>query len=63
MATAMGVWNVATTIPQVIAPLVTAPLVLRLNAVHAGAGPRGAVVLSLVEFVAGAIFVWRLPRA
>jgi len=63
MATAMGVWNVATTIPQVIAPLVTAPLVLRLDAAHAGAGPRGAIVLSLAEFVAGAIFVWRLPRA
>jgi len=63
MATAMGVWNVATTLPQVIAPLLTAPLVLRLNAVHAGAGPRGAIALSLLEFAAGAIVVWRLPRA
>jgi MFS family permease len=62
MATAMGVWNVATTIPQVIAPLVTAPLVLRFNAVHPGDGPRAAIVLALVEFAAGAAFVWRLPR-
>jgi MFS family permease len=63
MATAMGVWNVATTLPQVIAPLVTAPLVLRLDAAHAGAGARGAIVLALLEFAAGGAVVWRLPRA
>jgi MFS family permease len=63
MATTMGIWNVATTIPQVIAPLATAPLVVRLNALHPGAGPRGAIALAFVEFVAGAIAVWRLPRA
>lgn len=62
MATAMGIWNVATTVPQVIAPLATAPLVTRLSAAHAGAGPRGAIVLALCEFAAGAAFVWRLPR-
>jgi len=33
-----------------------------LDATHAGAGPRGAVVLALVEFVLGGIAVWRLPR-
>jgi hypothetical protein len=62
MATAMGIWNVATTLPQVIAPLATAPLVERANARAAGLGPRLAIVLALVEFVAGALFVWRLPR-
>jgi len=62
MATAMGVWNIATTVPQVIAPLATAPLVAWLEAAHAGAGPRGAIVLALCEFAAGAAFIWRLPR-
>jgi MFS family permease len=62
MATAMGVWNVATALPQVAAPLLAAPLVARISAAHAGAGPRGAVVLALVEFAAGAAAVWRLPR-
>ena len=62
MATAMGVWNVATAFPQVAAPLLAGPLVGALDATHAGAGPRGAVVLALVEFVFGGIAVWRLPR-
>jgi MFS family permease len=63
MATTMGIWNVATTIPQVIAPLATAPLVTRLNAVQPGLGPRAALALAFLEFVAGAAAVWRLPRA
>jgi MFS family permease len=63
MATAMGVWNVATTLPQVIAPVLAAPLVLRANALHAGAGPRAAIALALLEFTLGGALVWRLPRA
>jgi MFS family permease len=63
MATAMGVWNIATTVPQVIAPALAAPLVLRVNALHAGAGPRAAMALALLEFALGAALVWRLPRA
>jgi MFS family permease len=63
LATAMGIWNVATTIPQVIAPVLAAPLVLRVNALHGGAGPRAAIVLALGEFALGAALVWRLPRA
>jgi MFS family permease len=63
MATAMGIWNAATALPQVVAPLVTAPLVTRLDASHTGAGPRGAIVLALLEFAAGAAAIWRLPRA
>jgi len=63
MALAMGIWNVATTVPQVIAPLLAAPLVVRVNALQPGAGPRAAIVLALVEFAAGAALVWRLPRA
>jgi MFS family permease len=63
MATAMGIWNVATAVPQIVAPLVTAPLVERVNATSAGLGPRLAIVLALVEFVAGGTLIWRLPRA
>jgi MFS family permease len=63
MATSMGIWNVATALPQVIAPLATAPLVSRLNAAHAGSGPRAAIALALVEFAIGGAAIWRLPRA
>jgi len=62
MAAAMGVWNVATALPQVIAPLLAAPLVLRLDAAAPGLGPRAAIVLALVEFVAGGAAIWRVPR-
>jgi MFS family permease len=62
MATAMGIWNVATAFPQVVAPLLTAPLVDALNARTPGLGPRGAIALAIVEFAAGTVVVWRLPR-
>ncbi len=62
MATAMGVWNVATTLPQVIAPLLTAPLVSAIGARAAALGPRAAVVLALVEIAAGTVAIRRLPR-
>jgi MFS family permease len=63
MATAMGVWNVATTLPQVVAPLLAAPLVAQVDALQPGAGPRAAVGLAVVALAAGAVSVWRLPRS
>jgi MFS family permease len=63
MASAMGIWNVATAVPQVIAPLVTAPLIGALNARSPGLGPRGAVVLAIVEFTIGALWLWRRSAA
>jgi MFS family permease len=61
MATSMGIWNVATTLPQVVAPLAAAPLVLRFDALAPGLGPRAAIVVALVEFLAGAALIWLLP--
>jgi MFS family permease len=63
MASAMGVWNVATTIPQVLAPLLTAPLIHALDARSTGLGPRGAIVLAVVECTLGATWLWRLSAA
>jgi MFS family permease len=63
MATSMGIWNVATTLPQVFAPLITGPLVTWLDRAHAGEGPRAAIVVSLIEFLIGGAAIWRLPRA
>jgi MFS family permease len=63
MATAMGIWNLATVIPQICAPLVAAPIVLHFNAVHSGLGPRAAIILSLCAFAFGTAFIWRIPAA
>ena len=62
MATAMGIWNVATTLPQVVAPLIAGPLVVAANATSAGAGPRSAIAAAIVAFVLGGVAIWRLPR-
>lgn len=61
MAAAMGVWNLAATIPQVLAPAITAPLVSALDARSPGLGPRGALALVIVEFALGTLWLWRLP--
>jgi MFS family permease len=63
MAAAMGVWNLAAALPQIVAPAVTAPLVNAVDARYAGNGPRVALLLVVVEFVLGAALLWRLPAA
>jgi MFS family permease len=60
MAAAMGIWNLAAALPQIIAPAITAPLVSAVDAMHAGAGPRVAFALVIVEFIAGAALLWTL---
>ena len=60
MAAAMGVWNLAAALPQVIAPAITAPLVAAIDGQYAGAGPRFAFALVIVEFGIGAALLWRL---
>ena len=60
MAAAMGIWNLAVALPQIIAPAVTAPLVAAVDAHHAGAGPRVAFALVIVEFAVGAAWLWKL---
>ncbi len=63
MAAALGVWNLAAAIPQIVAPAITAPLVAALDARSAGSGPRFALALVILEFGLGTLILWRLPRA
>jgi MFS family permease len=63
MAAALGVWNLAAAIPQIVAPAVTAPLVAALDARAPGSGPRAALVLVIVEFAVGAALLWLIPGA
>ena len=60
LAAAMGVWNLAAALPQVLAPLLTAHIVDAVDARHYGAGPRVALALVVVEFILGTVWLWRL---
>ena len=64
LASAMGVWNLATTLPQVAAPAITKPLVGYYDAIAYGLGPRIALICVIVEFALGTALLWRvrLPR-
>lgn len=62
LATAMGVWNLAAALPQIVAPAITAPLVVALSAHQRGLGPRAALACVIVEFAIGTAWLWRLPR-
>jgi MFS family permease len=54
MAAAMGVWNLAAALPQIIAPLLGA-------AVFAAFGIRATLVMVILEFALGTLWLWRLP--
>ncbi len=63
LASAMGVWNLAATLPQIAAPALAGFAIARLDPHRTGLGPRIALVLVIVEFILGTVWVWRLPRA
>ena len=62
MAAAMGIWNLAIVLPQIIAPALTTAVLqgLRLEAGHQAA--QVAFGLALCETFVGAAWLWRLPR-
>jgi MFS family permease len=63
MGASMSVWNVAATLPQILAPAFTTPIVERVNAMLPGTGPRVAIGLAIGEFTVGALWLYRLPKA
>ncbi|MGC1380182.1 MAG: MFS transporter [Candidatus Baltobacteraceae bacterium] len=60
MAAAMGVWNLAVVVPQIVAPAFTTAVLQRLAAAGPYA-PRVAFGLALGETLVGIIWLWRLP--
>lgn len=58
----MGVWGIADTLPQVIAPLIAGPIAYAINTqVEPGAGYRALMALAMVYWVGGT-FVIRFIR-
>lgn len=61
LATAMGVWNLALILPQIIAPSLTTALLSLLRVLNAASASHFAFVFAMCEVCAGMLWVWRLP--
>jgi len=61
IATAMGVWNLALLVPQMIAPLLATAVLTLLHALQSSSAPRIAFVLAACEVACGIAWIWRLP--
>lgn len=61
LATAMGVWNLALLIPQVLAPLIATLVLAGLHALGSSSAPRIAFGLAAAEVLAGVLWLRRLP--
>jgi MFS family permease len=62
MAAAMGVWNLAVVLPQIIAPALTTLVLAHFGTAAGPQGPRVAFALALVETLLGIAWLWRLSR-
>jgi MFS family permease len=63
MASAMGIWNLAVVLPQVIAPALTTAVIERCTFVATPDAPRLAFALALGETLIGIAWLWRLSRS
>ncbi len=62
MAAAMGVWNLAIVLPQIVAPALTTVVLQRLGLALGPEAPRVAFGLALGETLIGIAWLWRLSR-
>ncbi|MGA2761449.1 MAG: MFS transporter [Candidatus Cybelea sp.] len=62
MAAAMGIWNLAIVLPQIIAPALTTAVLQGLRLGGGDQAPQVAFGLALCETFVGAAWLWRLPR-
>ncbi len=62
MASAMGIWNLAIVLPQMIAPGLTTLVLQRIGTTAGPAAPRTAFALALGESLLGIAWLWRLSR-
>lgn len=61
MAAAMGLWNVAIVLAQIIAPAFTTVVLQHFSLLAGAQGPRTALALALGESLLGIAWLWRLP--
>ncbi len=63
LATAMGIWNLALLIPQILAPALVTAVLGALQALHSADAPRIAFIMACVEVAAGLAWLRRLPAS
>lgn len=63
LATAMGIWNFALLIPQIVAPLAVTGVLAALHALNDPNAPRIAFVVAGLEVALGVAWLWRLPAS
>jgi MFS family permease len=63
LATAMGMWNLAVLIPQILAPVVATAVLSALRALQSNNAPRIAFLLAACEVAVGIAWIWRLPAS
>jgi MFS family permease len=63
MAAAMGIWNLAIVVPQIVAPALTTAVLARFALQAGPAAPRVAFGLALSEAIVGIAWLWRLSRS
>lgn len=61
MAAAMGIWNIAIVLAQIVAPAFTTAILLHFALLSGAQGPRTALALALGESLLGIAWLWRLP--
>jgi MFS family permease len=63
LATAMGIWNLALLIPQILAPSIVGTVLSVLRALQSTEAPRIAFVIAAIEVAVGVIWLRRLPAS
>lgn len=63
LATAMGVWNLALLLPQIVAPVLATAVLASLHALQNANAPRIAFGMAAVEVLCGIGWIGRLPAA
>ena len=63
LATAMGIWNLALIVPQVLAPIIATAVLSAMHALQQNSAPRIAFTVAAFEVLAGIAWIWRLPAS
>jgi MFS family permease len=61
LATAMGIWNLAVLLPQILAPLIANAVLARMHALQNANAARIAFIVAGIEVFCGILWIWRLP--